>query len=162
MAFVALTRSAKAAFTVAAAPAVVFPLLCPVREREWVDGWSADVLRSVSGVAELGCVFVARVHGDPAGTFIVTRYEPDRVIEFVVLRGDLVERLSIVVEPEAAGTRLTWTRDYTSLNLAGNAWVEANSEGAIAGRIVHLGEMLARFVDGGVGGPTNRPRKNTA
>lgn len=35
----------------------VFPLLCPVREREWLQGWDATMVCSESGVAEPGCVF---------------------------------------------------------------------------------------------------------
>ena len=35
-----------------ATPARVFPLLCPVREREWADGWLPDLVITSSGVAE--------------------------------------------------------------------------------------------------------------
>jgi len=37
----------------------VFPLLCPVKEDDWIDGW-ADVCTIVytdSGIAEEACVF---------------------------------------------------------------------------------------------------------
>jgi hypothetical protein len=38
-------------FEVAAPPDRVFPLLCPVRERDWLEGWEADMVYSASGVA---------------------------------------------------------------------------------------------------------------
>ncbi len=41
--------------TIAADAATIFPLLCPVREFDWIDVWSCDVVYSESGVAELGC-----------------------------------------------------------------------------------------------------------
>ena len=50
-------------FDVPATPDRVFPLLCPVREYEWIPGWECDVLHSVSGVAEEDCVFRTRFPG---------------------------------------------------------------------------------------------------
>jgi len=36
----------------------VFPLLCPVREMEWVNDWRPKLVITDSGVAEPGCIFV--------------------------------------------------------------------------------------------------------
>jgi hypothetical protein len=41
-----------------AEPSKVFPLLCPVREADWLDGWDPLVVFSQSGVAEPDCVFL--------------------------------------------------------------------------------------------------------
>ena len=41
-----------------APPAAVFPLLCPVREADWIDGWNPLLVLSHSGLAEPDCVFV--------------------------------------------------------------------------------------------------------
>jgi hypothetical protein len=46
-------------------PDEVFPLLCPVLEAEWVPGWTAPLVLSDSGVAELDCVFTTP---DPAAS----------------------------------------------------------------------------------------------
>ena len=35
----------------------VFPLLCPVREPEWIPGWSCELIHTASRLAEKGCVF---------------------------------------------------------------------------------------------------------
>ena len=40
-----------------APPEVVFPLLCPVRERDWLDGWTYDMIHSNSGLVEMDYVF---------------------------------------------------------------------------------------------------------
>ena len=42
--------------TNAAPPSAVFPLLCPVRETDWVPGWQYRMIYSLSGM-EAGCVF---------------------------------------------------------------------------------------------------------
>ena len=36
----------------------VFPLLCPVRENEWLPYWSCEIIHSDSGKAEKDCVFI--------------------------------------------------------------------------------------------------------
>ena len=36
----------------AGTPEVVFPLLCPVREADWIDGWDPVLVASETGVAE--------------------------------------------------------------------------------------------------------------
>ncbi len=65
-------------------PEQVFPLLCPVREYEWIDNWQCEVVYSDSGFAELDCVFKTRFPGDgPEDTWAVSRYEPPLLIEFV-------------------------------------------------------------------------------
>ena len=37
-------------------PEQVFPLLCPVRETDWIPGWTTDWVISNSGLAERGCI----------------------------------------------------------------------------------------------------------
>ena len=41
-----------------APPTEVFPLLCPVREAEWVKDWRPRLVLSDSGFAEPDCVFI--------------------------------------------------------------------------------------------------------
>jgi len=43
-----------------AVPEKVFPLLCPVREADWIPGWRYSLIYSDSGVAELGCIFTTQ------------------------------------------------------------------------------------------------------
>ena len=40
-----------------APPERVFPLLCPIKEYDWIPQWRCEMIYSKSGVAELGCVF---------------------------------------------------------------------------------------------------------
>ena len=63
------------------APAVeVFPMLCPVREYEWIEPWKYDLLYTTSSVAELDCVFTTHSEGDDADdVWVISRYEPPLV-----------------------------------------------------------------------------------
>lgn len=100
-------------------PDIVFPLLCPVREYEWLDDWQCEMIYSDSGVAEENCIFKTAHAG---GMFwSVSRYEPPRRIEFTIFTSNaLITRLNISLVPKDKGTDLTWKRIFTGLSEAGN------------------------------------------
>lgn len=84
-----------------APPERVFPLLCPVREVEWVKGWNPRLVISESGVAERDCVFI--MPGETADAiWTVLRHEPDAgVVDFLkVTPDDTVCRIHIRVRPD--------------------------------------------------------------
>ena len=58
-----------------APPARVFPLLCPVREADWIEGWEPQAVFSESGVAEPDCVFLSDADAGHA-IWYITRHEP--------------------------------------------------------------------------------------
>lgn len=103
-------------------PEAVFPLLCPVREYDWVEGWSCDMVFSQSGVAEENCIFQASSpHG--VSTWYVTRYDAPNNIEFIVVNPVMATRLNITLKRTAVGTSLTWTHIFTGLTEQGNAHI---------------------------------------
>jgi hypothetical protein len=61
-----------------ARPEKVFPLLCPVREYEWIEGWNCDMLYSESGVAEDNCVFRTHLPDRGEATWVVSKYDRAR------------------------------------------------------------------------------------
>jgi hypothetical protein len=142
MAFIALHRTASCTMRVAAPPADVFPLLCPVRERDWIPAWEAEVLYSRSGLAELGCVFVTRPSGGRRVAWVVTHHEAPRAIAFAIFHGDLVETLAIELARVTEGTGLVWSRTYTGLEPSGNDWIEANVPGKVEARLASLEGLL--------------------
>ena len=147
MSFAALHRTASCTMRVAAPPADVFPLLCPVRERDWIPGWEAEVLLSRSGLAEPGCVFVTRPSEGRRLAWVVTRHEPPRAIAFAVFHGDVVETLAIELAPVAEGTELVWSRAYTGLGPAGNGWIETNVPAKVEARLASLEGLLRSYLE---------------
>ncbi len=106
-----------------AAPESVFPLLCPVREYEWLDGWKCSIIYSNSGAAEEDCIFTT-----PHGPSIwnTDTYEPPSRIAFTVVSPEQVNRICLTLESTASGgTSLKWQRTFTGLNETGNAKVNA-------------------------------------
>jgi hypothetical protein len=104
-----------------AAPERVFPLLCPVREHEWIDTWRADIVYSDTGIAEKGCVFTTADTTALTTVWTVSRYEPAAgIIEFVMVTpGLFVTTLAITLEPAGDGTRAFWRRTFTALSPSG-------------------------------------------
>jgi len=123
-----ITKPNRAAHTyrqrLCAPPAKVFPLLCPVREAEWADGWLPELVVSLSGVAERDCVFVTR---DDLGTafWYITRHEPEAsFVEMLkIVPGVTACRLNIQLSEESAGCVAEITYTHTSLGPAGDEFV---------------------------------------
>jgi len=135
-----------------AEPGRIFPLLCPVREVEWIEGWSSDLVYSGSGVAEKHCVFETDFPHTGLMTWIVTRYEPARCrIEFAITRqGSHVEKLEIAGEDNGDGSStLRWTRIYTSLSAQGKAFLEQHTGEPLDTRMEHLGRALDHYLQTG-------------
>ncbi|BBO69491.1 hypothetical protein DSCA_34210 [Desulfosarcina alkanivorans] len=137
--------------TVCAPPADVFPLLCPVREYEWIEPWSCDMIFSAGGMAENNAVF--KTHFPAQGgqeTWIVCRYEKDRAIEFIRLVPDLkVNRLDLSLTAQGGGTVLTWTHTYTGLSEPGNQWIRALTDEAFRSEKAALERMLDHYLKTG-------------
>jgi hypothetical protein len=113
-----------------APPGKVFPLLCPVREAEWVPGWQYRLLYSQSGVAEQGCVFTTPNDDGTETTettWIVTKYDPSlfRIKFDWVHPGLVTAQISIALAEklhDQTSARIRYT--YTGLSVEGNREVE--------------------------------------
>ena len=107
-----------------AGPAQVFPLLCPVREAEWIEGWDPLVVWSASGVAEPDCVFVTAAAPHEAIRY-VARHEPGNgFVEMLkITPGVTACRLTVQLTAVATGCEAEITYTHTSLGPAGDEFV---------------------------------------
>jgi hypothetical protein len=106
-----------------APPGKVFPLLCPVREAEWVPGWEYRLVYSQSGFAEDECVFTTPNDDGSETTWIVTGYDPAKFhIAFSwVHPGVMAVQISIALMAKADGQTTAFIRyTYTGLSPEGN------------------------------------------
>lgn len=101
----------------------VFPLLCPVREIDWLDGWDYHMIHSNSGLIEEGCVFTT-THLDKEKTvWTVTKHNKQVFkVSFVrVTPNKNVVMIDISVEPvsdQQSKTHITYP--YIHINSADN------------------------------------------
>ena len=114
--------------TSTASPEKVFPLLCPVREADWIPGWQYQLIYSESGVAELGCVFTTPGReGEPEATWICVDYDPAafRVAYVRIQPGRMTTEICIQLSRAENGhTRSHICYRYTGLSQEGNREVD--------------------------------------
>lgn len=107
-------------------PAQVFPLLCPVRETEWIPGWAPQLVVSGSGVMEPGCLFVESAEPYDA-IWLLAGYERDHWIDlYRTAPGVTVSRFTIrleSVDDDKAGAEIFY--QHTSLSEVGDKVVNA-------------------------------------
>ena len=108
----------------------LFPLLCPVREADWIPGWDSELIYTDSGLAEDNCVFKtdkSNAVGD--GLWMFIGYELNRYIEFVRIQEDVILRARITVKDNNDGTvSATWNVLHTGLTEKGNMEIDKLSE----------------------------------
>ncbi len=113
-----------------ASPEEVFPLLCPVREAEWVPGWDPLVVFTQSGLMEQDCIFLTGEDG-PESFWVTTRHDRRNLqLELVkVTPGMTIGKISIALKANGdEGTDLEVTYRYTAVSQAGQDFVDGYSE----------------------------------
>jgi hypothetical protein len=126
MMFKAKRCEKKAVIHLNGSPDQIFPLLCPVREYEWLEGWRCEMIFSESGYMEKDCVF-STYYNDIEGTDIwhVAGYEPDKSICMIRINSIWTMRFEIVLSCKTDGTtQATWTQTITALNERGNRFID--------------------------------------
>ncbi len=135
-----------------ASPERVFPLLCPVREKEWLEGWSAEMVYSLSGFAEDGCIFKTRRHieAEAEDIWVITRHEPLSVEFAIVTPGFLVGQLRIRLEAIsdlATTSHIVYT--FTSLGEKGNVFIDGFTEEEFNRRMQWWEKSMNHFLQTG-------------
>ncbi len=108
----------------------VFPLLCPVREYEWIEPWQCEILHSDSGIAEKNCVFRTHPPGESDDVWVISHYEPNSRIEFVRFNSLRIICLSITLADNGDGTTRAENGQFlVGLNDQGNQTLDNIAHG---------------------------------
>lgn len=129
----------------------IFPLLCPVREYDWIQPWQCEMVYTDSGRAELDCVFKTNFPDDgPEDTWVVSRYDPPKYIEFVRINPIRSIRYCIdVIQQEDGSTKAIWKQVITGLNSEGDNLVAGFTDEAYYGEMSMLQNMINHFLKTG-------------
>ena len=135
---------------VSGSPEDVFPLLCPVREADWLPGWDADLIYSESGAAEDGCVFeTGPEQGTGAGLWTFTHYESPRRVAMIRFSPPVLVRIDIRLEDVGEGrTRVHWEYTLTGLAAEGNRKIQ-ELVGSMEGRMKKTNIALDHYLRSG-------------
>ena len=130
-------------------PEDVFPMLCPVREYEYIPGWECNIVYLDSGLAEQGGVFTTHSHGEGGqrDVWVVSRYDANRAIEFVRVNGmrSMVYRIELQ-GTETGGTVLDCEQVITGLTEEGNQHVRMLEQSDFTAMLSHWQELLQHYL----------------
>jgi hypothetical protein len=129
----------------------VFPLLCPVREYDWIQPWHCEIIYTDSGIAELDCVFKTNFPDDgQEDTWVVSKYEPPKCIEFVRINSLRSIRYSIeLIQQENGSTQANWKQIVTGLNSEGDIFVAGLIDEAYHRKMKTLQNMINHYLKTG-------------
>lgn len=128
-------------------PDRIWPLLCPVREYDWIEMWNCELIHAQSGFNELDCVFRTRFPSEKEPeVWVTSRFEPCSRLEFVRVNTLRSIRYVITLEPMKDGTRLLWSQVLTGLSVQGNRFVAGVSDKEYARRMGMLRAMLDHYL----------------
>ncbi len=134
-----------------ASPECIIPLLCPVREKEWVGGWDYRMIYSDSGLNEKGCTFKNRFFGGEALWTVVSYSKENYEFEAVIfVKNRLVVNFYIKLNKNDGGTtdaRITQT--FTALSGKGNKFIGNNTEEKYAKTMAGIEKSMNYFLEHG-------------
>lgn len=134
-------------------PEQVFPLFCPVREYEWLEGWECDLLYTETGRVENNCVFMTELPERGRGTWLVSRYELENfLVEYVIFYPELyTEKIDIKVKTnnDDGTSNVYWRRTYTGLTPQGNEFIKEHTGEPLRKRMNFIYQSLNHYVKTG-------------
>jgi hypothetical protein len=142
---VAARQELEAVQNLVAPPEKVFPLLCPVRESEWLDGWECEAIHTRSGLAEQDCIFATT---DPVSgerdIWLISRHRPPLEIEFIRFDRRRIIRYTISLEQSADGNTIAHWRQVVTATDGGA--LEQISQEAFSAMVKVDEEALNHFL----------------
>lgn len=104
----------------------VFPLLCPVKEKDWTPDWDPKLVISNSGVMEQECLFVEEDTPCDA-IWVVSKHDPVNfeVAMYRIVPGVIVGRFAITLDSEKGkSTSASISYEQTALGKDGEKIVD--------------------------------------
>jgi hypothetical protein len=135
--------------TINTTPDQIFPLICPVREKEWLEGWDYQMIYSKTGLAEQGAVFSTSYEGEEDTIWIITKHDSIKYeVEFVRVTPAL--RASILTveikEKDEHSSYVDITYTYTALTDMGNTFIDNYTEEFFQRNMKHWEKSMNYFL----------------
>ncbi len=159
-----------------ASPSVILPLFCPVEEYKWIPDWDCEMVHSISGVAEQGCVFKENFTGSslynnaagallwsltkshllssdiPSTTWTFKVHDPDAMrIRFELVTEEIATIVyDVNIEDMGDGvSEVTWLYVFTPLNKRGRRMQNRFTDMKMRGGLAFLGQTLKYYCETG-------------
>lgn len=127
---------------------IVHSLLCPEREKEWIDGWSYEMIYSQSGFAEHGCVWKTNFPEEGEAIWIMVRNTPSHEAIYIKYVPDvMIGELSFVLtNPESNVTSIDVKYTFTGLTEKGNKFIDTILSGSLEQKLLGLEGALDYYL----------------
>ncbi len=123
--FQSIQVNRKFSLTFNSLPEKVFPLLCPVREKEWIPGWDFEWIFSKTGLIGECCLFKTKEYGEDTFWFVVEYDQIKFRIVFVQFVPDLLTaRFTVHLVEQGGKTNAQVEYVFTSLSEKGKEYIE--------------------------------------
>jgi hypothetical protein len=136
----------------AASPEVVFPLLCPVREEEWIPNWHYELVYSKSGFNEEGCIFRTDFVNGIEALWVCTKFDRENLeVEFLVHLKDLTvsKKRLLLCKNDDGSSSLCFEYEDTAITEKGNELVENYTDEAHIKNVSGLVMLLNHYLQTG-------------
>ena len=132
-------------------PEAIFPLLCPVREKDWVVGWNYEMIYSESGYNENGCTFKSEFSGEDAIWTVITYDREKYDLEAVIFVKDMlvVKFLIRLGENEDGTTNALISQTFTSISEKGSHSICENTEELYSKYLAGLEKSMNYYLENG-------------
>lgn len=112
--------------TLTGPPDKVFPLLCPVREKDWVPNWNPKRVITASGVAEQDGIFITEAAPHDAVWVIIRHDQGAGILKMIkITPHHTVCKLEISLSSNGGqGTKAEISYEYTALGPLGDAFLK--------------------------------------
>ena len=133
-------------------PDVIFPLLCPVKEKEWLDGWDCNMIYSESGVAEPGAVFCTSHQGEKDTVWIISKHDQlKKAVQFARVTPDSKASLLyiFVLPKDESSSFVDITYTYTAISKSGNKSIDEFTEEAFLKMIKFWEDSMNYYLENG-------------
>jgi hypothetical protein len=132
----------------------VFPLLCPVKEVDWIDGWEdiCTLVYTDSGIAEEACVFETDIPLEGKALWICSRYDAAHTrIEYIKhIIGKAVIKWAMDVRDLPGGRSEIYARyNATSLSEEGRALVKDLGETGFLKLMDNIRDEINYYISNG-------------
>ena len=136
--------------TINATPEKVFPLLCPVSETDWLDGWRYNMIYSESGLVEEGAVFSTPYEDEEDTIWIVTKHDSKTYkVEFVRFTHSsrtCVLKIAVKSKDESSSyVDISYT--YTGITPEGNDFIKNFTEEAFLEAVIFWEKSMNYFLE---------------
>lgn len=145
-----ITRSYRQ--TINATPEVIFPLLCPEREKEWLDGWDYTMIYSDSGLAEEGAVFSTSSQAEENTIWITTKHDKvNHEVEFTRCTPAsrvCIQKIAVLPKDEKSSyVDISYT--ITAIFAGGNKFIESYTEEIFMNLMIFWEKSMNYFIETG-------------